>query len=66
MRAPGEQLSRLGDLPRHQQSGLTQAIRILDGIDGIAIIQLDNSDVIRHKLVTKIITAYQKSNIEDD
>ena len=54
------------DLPRHQQSGLVQAIRILDGIDGIAIIQLDNSDVIRHKLVTKIINAYQKSNIEDD
>ena len=54
------------DLPRHQQSGLVQAIRILDGIDGIAIIQLDNSDVIRHKLVTKIIDAYQKSNIEDD
>ena len=54
------------DLPRHQQSGLVQAIRILDDIDGIAIIQLDNSDVIRHKLVTKIIDAYQKSNIEDD
>ena len=47
------------DLPRHQQSGLVQGIRILDGIDGIAIIQLDNSDVIRHKLVTKIIQAYQ-------
>ncbi|MBQ6069738.1 MAG: PhoH family protein [Bacteroidales bacterium] len=48
------------DLPRHQQSGLVQATRILDGIDGISIIQLDNSDVIRHKLVTKIIRAYDR------
>ena len=54
------------DLPRHQQSGLVQAIRILDGIDGIAIIQLDNSDVIRHKLVTKIITAYQAQAMPGD
>ncbi len=48
------------DLPRHQQSGLVQATRILDGIDGISIIRLDNSDVIRHKLVTKIIRAYDR------
>ena len=47
------------DLPRHQQSGLVQATRILDGIEGISVIQLDNSDVIRHKLVTKIIRAYE-------
>ena len=46
------------DLPRHQQSGLVQATRILDGINGISIIQLDNSDVIRHRLVTDIIRAY--------
>ncbi len=49
------------DLPRHQQSGLVQAIRILDGINGISIIQLDNTDVIRHKLVTKIIRAYERN-----
>lgn len=46
------------DLPKHQQSGLVQATHILEGIEGISIIQLDNSDVIRHKLVTKIIRAY--------
>ena len=46
------------DLPRHQQSGLVQAVHILDGINGISFINLDNSDVIRHKLVTKIIRAY--------
>ena len=52
------------DLPRHQQSGLVQATRILNGIDGISIIQLDNTDVIRHKLVTKIIRAYER-NVEN-
>ena len=48
------------DLPRHQQSGLVQATDILEGIKGIDIIRLDNSDVIRHKLVTKIIRAYDR------
>lgn len=48
------------DLPRHQQSGLVQATRILHGIEGIDIIQLDNSDVVRHKLVTRIIRAYER------
>ena len=49
------------DLPRHQQSGLVQAMHILDGINGISFINLDNSDVIRHKLVTKIIRAYERN-----
>ena len=52
------------DLPRHQQSGLVQATHILKDINGISIIQLDNTDVIRHKLVTKIIRAYER-NIEN-
>ncbi|MBP5677223.1 MAG: PhoH family protein [Bacteroidales bacterium] len=46
------------DLPRHQQSGLLQATRILKNVKGIDIIELDNSDVIRHRLVTDIIKAY--------
>ncbi len=50
------------DLPKNQTSGLTQAVRILNGISGISIIQLDKSDVIRHKLVTKIIHAYEQKN----
>lgn len=49
------------DLPRHQQSGLVQATKILSNIDGISVIELDNSDVIRHRLVTKIIKAYEKN-----
>lgn len=48
------------DLPRHQQSGLLQAVQILRGVKGIDIIELDNSDVIRHRLVTDIIKAYEK------
>ncbi|MBR6132001.1 MAG: PhoH family protein [Bacteroidales bacterium] len=46
------------DLPRNQQSGLVQATQILKDIDGISVIELDNGDVIRHRLVTRIIRAY--------
>jgi len=46
------------DLPRHQQSGLLQATQLLRDIKGIDIIELDRSDVIRHRLVTDIIRAY--------
>lgn len=47
------------DLPRNQSSGLATGIRILKDIAGIEIIHLDTSDVIRHKLVTAILHAYQ-------
>ncbi|MBQ4376233.1 MAG: PhoH family protein [Bacteroidales bacterium] len=50
------------DLPRHQQSGLVQATEILSGIKGIEIIQLDRSDVVRHRLVTQIIQAYDNAS----
>jgi phosphate starvation-inducible protein PhoH and related proteins len=46
------------DLPRTVGSGLLQVERILTGIEGIAIIYLDGSDVIRHRLVKDIIQAY--------
>ena len=46
------------DLPRHQQSGLLQAVNILRGIKGIEVIEMDQRDVIRHRLVTDIIKAY--------
>lgn len=48
------------DLPRNQSSGLLQATQILQGIEGVEIIQLDNCDVVRHRLVTQIINAYSK------
>jgi phosphate starvation-inducible PhoH-like protein len=48
------------DLPSKQPSGLIQAMRILKDINGIDFIIFDTSDVIRHKLVKKIILAYEK------
>jgi phosphate starvation-inducible PhoH-like protein len=48
------------DLPRNQQSGLGQASQILKDIPGIDFITLDEKDVLRHKLVTSIIKAYEK------
>lgn len=48
------------DLPKNQASGLIQASRILKNIKGIDFIFLDNKDVVRHHLVTKIIQSYEK------
>ena len=50
------------DLPRNQRSGLEKASRILKNIEGIAHIQLDEEDVVRHKLVKAIIKAYDKEH----
>lgn len=47
------------DLPKRIPSGLIQAIKILDNVKGISFIYLDNSDIIRHQLVGKIIDAYK-------
>jgi phosphate starvation-inducible PhoH-like protein len=47
------------DLPPKQPSGLLQAIRLLKKVDGIDIIELNNTDVIRHKLVKAIIERYE-------
>lgn len=49
------------DLPKNQGSGLLHAEQILKDIPGIDFIYLDNKDVVRHGLVTKIIKAYSKS-----
>ncbi|MCX6305117.1 MAG: PhoH family protein [Bacteroidetes bacterium] len=48
------------DLPKHQTSGLLHAQKILNDIPGIDFVYLDKSDIIRHKLVGKIIDAYSK------
>jgi phosphate starvation-inducible protein PhoH and related proteins len=48
------------DLPRNQRSGLEKAVRILKDIDGIAHVQLDEEDVVRHRLVKAIIRAYDR------
>ena len=49
------------DLPHRQKSGLNFALEILDNIDEIAIIRLGKSDIIRHKLITKIIDAFENA-----
>lgn len=51
------------DLPRKMSSGLKVALDILQDVKGIAIIELDEKDVIRHPLVKKVIAAYKK--VED-
>lgn len=48
------------DLPFNQPSGLWQAVRIFEGVPGIDIIHLDATDVVRHKLVRKILGIYDK------
>lgn len=47
------------DLPKHQPSGLIQAMKLLNNLNGIEFIQLDGNDVIRHKLVKKIVEVYE-------
>jgi len=46
------------DLPKKQQSGLQTALKLLDGIEGIDMIYLSGGDVVRHKLVRRILEAY--------
>ena len=48
------------DLPKGQDSGLADAVAILDDIKGIGIIRLKGSDVVRHPVVARILTAYEK------
>lgn len=48
------------DLPANQRSGLKEAIRILSGVKGIGFIELNDRDVVRHKLIREIIEAYDK------
>lgn len=48
------------DLPHSQTSGLVQALRVLKGVKGISFVELNKKDIVRHKLVTKIVEAYEK------
>ena len=47
------------DLPGNQLSGLREALGILSGMQGIAMINLDGKDIVRHKLITRIVKAYE-------
>jgi phosphate starvation-inducible PhoH-like protein len=48
------------DLPQRQKSGLIQAMAILNNIEGIAMIELEGVDILRHRLVKDIIQAYDR------
>lgn len=52
------------DLPREQRSGLKEALKILDGVEGIGVVKLRQKDIVRHKLVTRIVNAYDKYDKE--
>lgn len=47
------------DLPKHQKSGLKEAVEILHNIEGISVVELGQKDIVRHKLVTRIVHAYE-------
>jgi phosphate starvation-inducible protein PhoH and related proteins len=48
------------DLPREQASGLIQVQEILADVEGIAFVEFGNEDVVRHKLVQRIVEAYRR------
>lgn len=50
------------DLPSRQQSGLIQALHILKGIRGVSFIELNKKDIVRHKLVQRIVEAYEQED----
>ncbi|MBO5677662.1 MAG: PhoH family protein [Bacteroidaceae bacterium] len=50
------------DLPPSQKSGLIEAQRILKDVSGIAFIEMDKRDIVRHKLVTRIVEAYEQES----
>lgn len=52
------------DLPRNTRSGLGEALKILEGVEGISTINLDQSDIVRHRLVTRIVNAFNKYDNE--
>jgi phosphate starvation-inducible PhoH-like protein len=49
------------DLPENKTSGLIEAIRLLEGIEGIRFVYFSNKDVVRHRLVQEIILAYEQA-----
>ena len=51
------------DLPQKQQSQLVMAINILGNIEGIAVIEFNSKDIIRHKLVRQIVDAYHETSM---
>ena len=53
------------DLPKHQKSGLRDAVEVLKGVEGISFQFFEAKDVVRHPLVAKIVRAYDRRDAED-
>ena len=53
------------DLPKHQKSGLRDAVEVLKGVEGISFSVFEAKDVVRHPLVAKIVRAYDRRDAED-
>ena len=47
------------DLPGNQESGLVEAVRLLDGVEGVGHVRFSGGDVVRHDLVRRIVAAYE-------
>ena len=54
------------DLPHSQKSGLIEALHILNNVEGIGVVNLTQKDIVRHKLVTRIVNAYEQYDKERD
>ena len=52
------------DLPHSQKSGLIEALHILNNVEGIGVVNLTGKDIVRHKLVTRIVNAYEEFDKE--
>ena len=52
------------DLPHSQKSGLIEALHILNNVEGIGVVNLNSHDIVRHKLVTRIVNAYEQFDKE--
>jgi phosphate starvation-inducible PhoH-like protein len=52
------------DLPPGQTSGLTEATRLLDGVEGIGHVAFTAEDVVRHELVARIVQAYDQAALK--
>ena len=54
------------DLPRGQKSGLIESMEILKHVEGISFVPLEQKDIVRHKLVTRIVNAYESHDKQRD
>ncbi len=54
------------DLPRGQRSGLGEAMQLLQGIEGIGFVRMEKKDIVRHKLVTRIVNAYERADKQEN